>query len=674
MADKDLTVHLKADDKITPVAKKAAAELKKLEKPIELDADVSGVLGALDQVIAEMKSTATAADALGRALGPEMAGKADLGGVVTDLRQMGATFDDITADADKYAAKLKELADADVGGKLGANLGTARGKTDELRDSARGANSALANMVGNATQDLGVLGGVAGSAGVAIGQMGEYAADAALGGEKLGSALGSMAKVAGPIGAISAVLATISTIMGGIKAKDAFEAGVVEDFNEALKEGETIIQSMHDTLRETGQLMFETGAGGGGGMLGLGSKARDLVPVFEDLGFSTEEWLAMLEDPRGSAERMIAQMEALGTGSIDQQVALEAAAEGLLTYADAGDKAKLADERRKAIVEELGPAIDITGIAAKGMAGAIEDGADAVKTADDNTASYARTIRETAEAARELMGVEGEAADQRRALADSQFAYRDAQRDFAKAITETSDALKENGPATMEGAAALDEFAQQAGSAADAAVRLEADQMTAAGATQDAAQAQRTWNSSMITSARTTSGPLQQSIIDYIATANGIPPEKVTDILADPDYATIEAANAAIDKAAADETARITAEAATAQAERDLAALAARKREAIITARVVAVENKRLGGSLAPSPDMAAVGASSMAATTTATYYPPQTAQIPITIHVPAPPPTTINVNAGVVGNRFDTSRAVTKALRRHQRLNGRRE
>ena len=45
MADKDLTVHLKADDKITPAAKKAAEELKKLEKPVEveIDADVSRV-------------------------------------------------------------------------------------------------------------------------------------------------------------------------------------------------------------------------------------------------------------------------------------------------------------------------------------------------------------------------------------------------------------------------------------------------------------------------------------------------------------------------------------------------------------------------------------------------------------------------------------------------------
>ena len=160
--------------------------------------------------------------------------------------------------------------------------------------------------------------------------------------------------------------------------------------------------------------------------------------------------------------------------------------------------------------------------------GILSNFADEAEEADDRTASYARTLRETAEAARELMGVEGEAADQRRALADSEFAFRDAQRDLVEAITATSEALSASGPATLEGAAALDEFAQQAGTAADAAVRLEADQMTAAGATQDAAQAQSTWNRNMLTSARTTTGPMQQAIVNYIASINGIPPEKVS--------------------------------------------------------------------------------------------------------------------------------------------------
>ena len=45
----------------------------------------------------------------------------------------------------------------------------------------------------------------------------------------------------------------------------------------------------------------------------------------------------------------------------------------------------------------------------------------------------------------------------------------------------------------------------------------------------------------------------------------------------------------------------------------------------------------------------------------------------PIYINMPAPQTTPITINAGVIGNRFDVDRVVTKALRRHQRFNGQR-
>ena len=674
MADKELRVRLEADDKITPAAKKAADALKKLEKPVEITADVDQALRQFDDLLAEVKQIDAAADALGSALGPELAAKADTRGIVVDLRQMGVTLDEIKGNADQFAAKLKELSDADVGGKLGANLGTTRGKMDELSDSARGANSAMANMVGNVSQDLGALSGVAGSAGVALGQMGEYAADAAFGGEKLSAALGSMVKVAGPIAAMAVVLQTFSTIMGGIKAEKAFEAALVKDFTAALKEGKTVAQDIYETLKETGELKFETGALGGGGMAGLGSQTKDLIPIFEQLGFSTNEWLNMLDDPRGSAERMIAQMEAMGTSSVDQQLLMEQAAEGLLSYAEAGEKAKLADERRLEIAKELKPVFDE--FAGGDFARSTEDQADATSNAAREMASYERTMRETAEAARALMTTEQEAADMRRGLADSTFAYRDAQRDFAQSLIDTTAVLADGDTTALEAAAALDEFGLSAGRAADEAKRLEADQMTAAGATQSAAQAQATWNKSMIASARTTSGPMQQAIVDYIAIQNGIPAEKVTEILADPDYATIDAAQAAIEQAAADQTALITAQAQAAEADRIINEVAARKRTAVINVIAVASENAAYGGSSAQRPrsvEPAPAGMSTYTAAVPAAAMSPVT--YPITVRVPAPVVApSITIQAGVIGNRFDVDRTVTRALRRHRRLNGERE
>ena len=102
--------------------------------------------------------------------------------------------------------------------------------------------------------------------------------------------------------------------------------------------------------------------------------------------------------------------------------------------------------------------------------------------------------------------------------------------------------------------------------------------------------------------------------------------------------------------------------------------IANRKRTAVIQARVAYTENVGLGGSNAPVPrSVTPAGMSTYATAVPAASYPPVTYPIPIRITVPAPAPS-ITIQAGVIGNRFDTDRAVTKALRRHRRLNGERE
>ena len=57
------------------------------------------------------------------------------------------------------------------------------------------------------------------------------------------------------------------------------------------------------------------------------------------MGFETNEWLKFLDDPRGTANKFIAQAEAMGTTNIEVQTTLIAAAEGLLQYADSSDAA-----------------------------------------------------------------------------------------------------------------------------------------------------------------------------------------------------------------------------------------------------------------------------------------------------------------------------------------------
>ena len=143
---------------------------------------------------------------------------------------------------------MREIDKVEVRG-VESGLGRVKAGTNEMADSARGANSALANMIGNATQDLGAMTGIAGSAGVAIGQMAEYIADAALGGEKLGSALKSMALVVGPIAAITAAVQIVSTVMGDISAEAEAAAVRTKAVGDAMEDTAVDAVGMAEVLK-----------------------------------------------------------------------------------------------------------------------------------------------------------------------------------------------------------------------------------------------------------------------------------------------------------------------------------------------------------------------------------------------------------------------------------------
>ena len=375
----ELDVDAKDAAKQLETLDKQIAELQGEKAQIVVEAKVSQALGALDDVAVEAKKAEAAADTLSTALGPELGAKADLDSIIADFRRMGLSLDEITANADRLGAKLREVGERDIGGRLTTGFN----RIDASAKSASSSSSVLANAVGNSVQDLGAVAGLAGTAGVAIGQMGEYMVDAANSGDKMTTVLANFGKVAGPIALIAGGLQIVSSIMKGIETEKAFRADLVEGFQEGLEDAIPPLQTIYDTLAATGELLFETGALGGGGILGLGSKARDLVPIFEDLGFKTDQWLALLEDPRGAAENFIAEAEAMGNAHIDQQNMLIKAADGLLVYADAQDDAALADKRRRRILAGLNTAGILTAEQQQEVAdafnevgGAIRDGTE----------------------------------------------------------------------------------------------------------------------------------------------------------------------------------------------------------------------------------------------------------------------------------------------------------
>ena len=299
MASKDLSYKIGVDSSqgvsgVKQFSRAVQDELRKVDSEFDETASsgekVAAVLSAMAKDLdVELDRAAQAAEALSRALGPELAGKADVGSLVGDLQRMGLTFEDIVTDADKLAGALKELDQVQVKG-IESGLGGVKTKVGELDDASRGAKSALANMIGNASQDLGALSGVAGSAGVAIGQMAEYAADARLSGQGFGSVLKSMAGVAAPIAGIAVATKLIGDHMADVAATEAFNRERVDGFADAMADATVTAEELRDVL--SGEEEFGIFARVDENTQNLDENVQRTLGTFD-------EFMKRLRDPRG---------------------------------------------------------------------------------------------------------------------------------------------------------------------------------------------------------------------------------------------------------------------------------------------------------------------------------------------------------------------------------------
>jgi hypothetical protein len=248
-----------------------------------------------------------------------------------------ARLNQLQGDLDAVVGKIKEVdslkAEPTVTvdtSQVQSSMGRVRGEIDKIPRSAGGANSALANMYGNVAGEAGNVFGAIGPVNVAIGQMAEYAADARFEGEKLGSALGSMAKIVGPVALLSGALALVQKYMGEAGAEAAAQQERVKAFADALKEvGEdgdvaaTALQSLAEavpeetvgtwekagialgnlsedvtnllTLRE-GENTFDTVNEGIANLLEMGETFRTIEPLITGSKENLDAYIESLED------------------------------------------------------------------------------------------------------------------------------------------------------------------------------------------------------------------------------------------------------------------------------------------------------------------------------------------------------------------------------------------
>lgn len=144
---------------------------------------------------------------------------------------------------------------------------------------------------------------------------------------------------------------------------------------------------------------------------------------------------------------------------------------------------------------------------------------------------------------------------------DAQRDYADLNRALPALLADQTKAIEEANKAKGKDAELNEKAVDTNIKVADSIVKQAEAQAKANGTTLSASKSQELWNASMLESASRLSGPVQKSVLDYIADVNKIPPEKVSEIQAAIDKGDLDTAKRLLNEASATRTATINAEA-----------------------------------------------------------------------------------------------------------------
>lgn len=232
---------------------------------------------AADEVKAEMEGIEDAAKVLGDALGPELAQRIDPRDTVVQMRQLGIAVDDIKANADELAASLSKIDGLSVR-PVSTGMDDVAVSSRKAGDEIDRSRSVLANFAGNAAQDLPGISGSFGALNVAAGQFAEYAAEG-------GIKLSGLAKSLGPIAAGTVAVGLLANHFKNIAETKAFNAERVKTFIDYLRQGQTIAEGLAGDIRETGEVLARWGAMSG---------SQNLVDEFARLGITIGDYVSII--------------------------------------------------------------------------------------------------------------------------------------------------------------------------------------------------------------------------------------------------------------------------------------------------------------------------------------------------------------------------------------------
>lgn len=457
---------------------------------------------------------------------------------------------DLESDLERINGKIREI----DGTPVTLDTTSARRNVDDLGASAGSSKSVLANMVGNTVQDLGALGGVAGSAGVAIGQMGEYMADAASSGDKFSDILKNFGTVAAPLAGLAAITFAIGEWQKQM-AKAKQEAEDLLKAQQGLRQGDTAAW-VTELTTQYGSLIESLGA--------AGVSMTEFRAIVEQ-GPEAVDALKQRLDDAGVSTLLLGDGALTAGGQLDQLATQFGKNEATL---DAQDRVT------REVADAYGLMVDASG----NLVPAQEAAAAATQVVVD-------VLQAQLDAQQAVVDAQRAAADSQFALTAAEDAWLDAADGYEQSMVDIAAAGGTAEQVARNQAVATNGATQEAIKMADAAVRVADEQAKANGTTLSAADSTRTWASRMIDAASNASGPLRQSILDYTASVLGIPPEVISDVSADLDEGSVNTAKTAIIDAAQDQDSLITTEEqGAARAGREIDE-ASRPRDAVINVR-----------------------------------------------------------------------------------------
>lgn len=475
------------------VLKGAGGEVRKVFQMLQGDINDTRSAGeklatAQKQVAASMKKDmddiGRAADVVRDSLGPQMVAAIEATGrsvedQVQEWRKLGLTLDEIKMDSAQLADGMKALDGAARQGVGAVGDGFKKLNTDV--DQSR---SVMANFVGNAVQEIPLIGGSFGPVNMALGQFAEYAAEGNI-------KMSKLAAVAGPMGVLAVTISAIADAAAAAakrseelrKAQEAIADGEYEQAAADLYEGYGALYRQFDKLGVSADLVTKA-------IMGNADAQREVLRISSQAEQGNTNmlsgWQQLNEHLKDAAESWVDEGEALAAGN----------------------------EIRGEVLDTLTKTY-----------GAEEANTGAVKR-------HIEAQEQAAEKQRELN-------DARMASIDAGFAARSAQDAYTTSLEDLAAAVDDPKTGVDELRQAQDEAAQAAIGMA-LANQASAENLSAlAGAPLTAAQSHQVLIDTLYKTALALApdSPLRAQLVEYIGTLQFVPGEVSTTVTANTDDA-----------------------------------------------------------------------------------------------------------------------------------------